>query len=99
MDTSQVRDPSQIHRPSFMVVYVRSAAGGQSVAGRVPPHPPNHGLATLIEKEVGQKVELIEGAGGIFDIHADGKPVYLKSETGEFPQDGEVVKALKSLKK
>jgi len=42
---------------------------------------------------------LIQGSGGSFDIHADGKPVYLKSETGEFPADETVVESLKALQR
>ncbi|NNE08206.1 MAG: hypothetical protein HKN20_06550 [Gemmatimonadetes bacterium] len=54
-------------------------------------------MAALIEKEIGVKAELIEGAGGIYDIHADGKAVYLKSETGEFPTESSIIQELKAL--
>jgi len=40
---------------------------------------------------------LIEGGGGIIDIHADGKAVYLKSETGQFPDDHHVVDLIKAI--
>lgn len=49
--------------------------------------------AVLLEKN-DVKAELIEGAGGIFDIAVDGKIVYSKLETGEFPSDDHVVELL-----
>jgi len=37
---------------------------------------------------------LIEGDGGIFDIHLDGKEIYAKSKTGSFPDENEVIALL-----
>ena len=39
-------------------------------------------------------VELIEGSGGVFLVHADGRQVYSKKDTGRFPEPGEVAKAI-----
>jgi selenoprotein W-related protein len=39
--------------------------------------------------------ELIKGAGGIFDVRLEGELIYSKHETGRFPQDAEVLQALK----
>jgi selT/selW/selH-like putative selenoprotein len=47
---------------------------------------------------MGIQAELIKGRGGIFDVAADGKLVYSKHETGRFPEESEVVEALRSLK-
>jgi selenoprotein W-related protein len=41
--------------------------------------------------------ELIPGSGGIFDVEADGRMVFSKHEVGRFPEEDEVLKALKSL--
>jgi selenoprotein W-related protein len=32
--------------------------------------------------------------GGSFEIHADGKPIYSKLETGEFPDEQEILRKL-----
>jgi len=42
------------------------------------------------------KSELIEGAGGIFDIHVDGKQVWCKLEIGRFPEHNEVLDRIRS---
>jgi len=55
-------------------------------------------LAALIGTRLGLEVELIRGGGGIFDIHADGKPVYLKSQTGDFPSEEEVIAKLEKMR-
>ena len=39
--------------------------------------------------------EFIKGRGGIFDVRLDGKLIYSKHETGRFPEDAEVLQALK----
>ena len=40
-------------------------------------------------------VELIEGSGGVFVVHADGRLVYTKKDTGRFPEPGEVAEAIR----
>ena len=39
--------------------------------------------------------EFIKGGGGIFDVRLDGELIYSKHETGRFPEDAEVLQALK----
>jgi selT/selW/selH-like putative selenoprotein len=39
-------------------------------------------------------VELIAGGGGIFDVSADGRPVFSKHKSGRFPEPGEIVRLL-----
>ncbi|MEA3154804.1 MAG: Rdx family [Betaproteobacteria bacterium] len=41
----------------------------------------------------------MQGSGGIFDITADGALVYSKHRTGRFPENAEVLQALRSLSK
>lgn len=47
---------------------------------------------------MGIQPELIKGRGGIFDVVADGKLVYSKHATGRFPEESEVVEAIRALK-
>jgi selenoprotein W-related protein len=43
--------------------------------------------------------ELIQGSGGIFDVTADGALIYSKHRTGHFPENAEVLQALRTLSK
>jgi selT/selW/selH-like putative selenoprotein len=43
----------------------------------------------------GFDAEAIPGGKGQFDVLADGRLVYSKRETGRFPDDGEVLSALR----
>ena len=43
------------------------------------------------------QAELIKGAGGVFDVTADGALIYSKHRTGRFPDNEEVLQALKGL--
>ena len=47
---------------------------------------------------MGLQPELIKGRGGVFDVVADGKLVYSKHATGRFPEESEVVEAIRALK-
>jgi selenoprotein W-related protein len=47
-----------------------------------------------LRKEFGVDVKLIPGSNGIFDVIVDEKLVYSKSETGRFPEPGEVAQKL-----
>ena len=49
-------------------------------------------------REFGIKAELIKGRGGVFDVVTDGKLVYSKHATGRFPEEAEVVEAIRALK-
>ncbi len=40
---------------------------------------------------------MIEGSGGVFDVHADGKPVWSKHEIGRFPEHREVIDKIKEM--
>ena len=41
-------------------------------------------------------IDLIEGAGGIFDVNVDGKLIYSKHETGEFPDEDALLAELQA---
>jgi selT/selW/selH-like putative selenoprotein len=47
-----------------------------------------------LRKEFGVDAKLIAGSNGIFDVIVDEKLVYSKSETGRFPEPGEVAKKI-----
>jgi len=51
----------------------------------------------VLKQEFGIQPELIKGRGGIFDVIADGKLVYSKHSTGRFPEEKEIVDALRAL--
>ena len=40
---------------------------------------------------------MIEGSGGIFDVHVDGTQVWSKHDTGRFPEHNEVLNKIKGL--
>ena len=56
------------------------------------------GLAAKILEELGLETTLVKGVAGVFDIFADGTLVFSKNEEQRFPQDIEIVEALRTLK-
>jgi len=53
-------------------------------------------LAEAIREELDVEPKLIEGRGGIFDVHLDGALIYSKHQTGRFPEHHEVLDRLTS---
>jgi len=49
----------------------------------------------LLQDELGLEAELHEGGGGVYDVVADGELVFSKHESGRFPEDREILDALK----
>ncbi len=49
----------------------------------------------MLKQELGIDPELIKGDAGVFDVVADGDMVFSKHDQGRFPEDGEVVSALR----
>ena len=54
-------------------------------------------MAAKIKDAFGAESFLIEGAGGIFDVNVDGRLVYSKHETGEFPDEDALISELRTL--
>ncbi len=54
-------------------------------------------MAAKIKDALGEESFLIEGAGGIFDVNVDGKLVYSKHETGDFPDEHKLVGELAAM--
>jgi selT/selW/selH-like putative selenoprotein len=52
-------------------------------------------VAAELERELAASVKLLRGAGGVFDVVADGRLVYSKHETGRFPEPGEVARLIR----
>jgi selT/selW/selH-like putative selenoprotein len=45
----------------------------------------------------GAHIELIAGAGGVYEVMVDGKEVFSKAKLNRFPEDGEIVTLIESL--
>lgn len=52
-------------------------------------------MAAKIQNALGEEPFLIEGTGGVFDVNVDGKLVYSKHETGNFPDEDTLVAELR----
>ena len=53
-------------------------------------------LADKIKSELADaNVEIVEGSGGVFEVTFDGKLIYSKKETGEFPEEQDILNKLK----
>lgn len=55
------------------------------------------GLAARISEELGIEAQLIKGVAGVFDVIADDTVVFSKVEEQRFPQDIEIIEALRQL--
>jgi len=55
------------------------------------------GLAAKIAEELEIEAELIKGAAGVFDVIADDTVVFSKVKEQRFPQDMEIIEALRRL--
>lgn len=53
-------------------------------------------MAAKVNDELGIEAELIEGEKGIFDVIADGDRVFSKHAAGRFPDEREIVDALRA---
>jgi len=42
-------------------------------------------------------VRLIPSGGGVFEVEANGKPLFSKKRLGRFPEDGEIEKLLRTM--
>jgi selenoprotein W-related protein len=58
--------------------------------------PKAAGLAAAIKKQFGVDSKLIEGSGGVFDVHVDGRQIWSKHDIGRFPDDREVLDKIKA---
>ena len=52
-------------------------------------------LSTLKQKVAG--LELEPSTGGCFELTVDGKLIYSKLDTGEFPEEGDIVSKITAL--
>jgi selT/selW/selH-like putative selenoprotein len=56
-------------------------------------------VAELTEKYGSSSVvaKLTKGSGGVFEVTVDGKLIYSKKETGQFPRYGEIPLAIDTM--
>jgi selenoprotein W-related protein len=54
-------------------------------------------LGARLSGELGIEPELIRGDRGIFDIAVDGKLIFSKHSTGQFPDEAEIIRTIRSL--
>jgi len=54
-------------------------------------------LAEAIKKEFDVDTKLIEGAGGVFDVHVDRTPIWSKFKMGRFPEHREVLDKIRAV--
>ena len=52
-------------------------------------------MAAELERELGARARLIEGRNGVFDVRLDGDLVFSKHRVGRFPDEGEVLAAIR----
>ncbi len=55
-------------------------------------------MAADISGKLGVQPELIEGAGGVFDVVADGAVIFSKHSAGRFPDSAEILRLLSAAK-
>jgi selT/selW/selH-like putative selenoprotein len=56
-------------------------------------------LQAAIKQKYGMTAELVEGAGGIFEVYIDGRTVYSNQTTYQFPTDQEIFDQIDVAKK
>jgi selT/selW/selH-like putative selenoprotein len=56
-------------------------------------------LQASIKDKYGITAQLIEGAGGIFEVYIDGKSVYSNQTTYRFPTDLEIFEKIEAARK
>ena len=52
-------------------------------------------LAKELDKVLGTETRLIQGTDGIFDVFIDGKRIFSRMESGDFPEANELISKLK----
>ncbi|MCK9295278.1 MAG: Rdx family protein [Desulfobulbaceae bacterium] len=48
-------------------------------------------------KRFAAQVELIAGAGGVFEVVIDARKIFSKAAAGRFPEDGEIVRLIEAI--
>ena len=54
-------------------------------------------MAETLKKRFDVESTLIEGAGGVFDVHVDGTQIWSKHDIGRFPEHDEVIGKIETL--
>ncbi|MBC7186824.1 MAG: SelT/SelW/SelH family protein [Calditrichaeota bacterium] len=53
-------------------------------------------MAEEIAQHFGIEAELVQSTGGVFEVEVDGQLVFSKRQLGRFPEQGEVVRLLRT---
>ena len=53
-------------------------------------------MAAELDRELGASAELIASGGGVFEVDVDGRPMFSKRSLGRFPEDGEIVRLIRT---
>ena len=64
--------------------------------GRCNYLPKASSLAATLTRELGIEPELTRGDRGVFDVAVDGKLLFSKHSAGRFPDDDEIVRAIRT---
>lgn len=56
-------------------------------------------MAAAIQRVHGIEPQMIPGAGGVFDVHANGELIFSKHEVGRFPDNDEILSKLATLER
>jgi selenoprotein W-related protein len=59
--------------------------------------PKAAGLAEAVKDEFGVDSKLIEGSGGVFDVHVDGAQIWSKQDIGRFPENKEILDKIRGM--
>ena len=54
-------------------------------------------LADAIKEKYQAELTMIEGSGGVFDVHLNGTQIWCKLDVGRFPKHEEILKKIESL--
>ncbi len=54
-------------------------------------------MAAAIKKQTQVDPEFIKGKGGIFDVRLNGELIYSKLDTGQFPEEDQIVEEIGKL--
>ena len=48
-----------------------------------------------LKRQLGATIDLVEGAGGVYDVEVDGRKVFSKQQEGRFPELDEIIALIK----
>ncbi len=55
-------------------------------------------MAATIKETIGVEAKLIASSGGVFEVMADERLIFSKKKLGRFPEEKEILSALRKMK-